>query len=231
MLQIWRVEQARSLIALFFWSLALAGIFYERVAWRFREWFGLSPENDVALITFILTIFVVVGIVIFGVAYDRIFRMWEFKSRIVTEKDIFRHGKMNDKEVPIYEELWFPLAKALNNIGEKHKLDPTVRTLERWVKNHEVISYADESPPDHGERAGEPAEHGGTPDTVPVPEKVTIVQNITEYYAAGKVDIKDSVVTKTTFGDPVSPSRQGKVQDQKDSPNDNDTEPVGGENS
>lgn len=145
MLQIWRVEQARSIITLFFWSLALAGIFYNKVAWRFKEWFGLSPEHDVVPITVILTFFIVIGIIAFGLAYDKLFRMWEFKSRISAEKDIFRLGKMNDKEVPIYEELWFPLVKALNNIEKEHKLDPTVKTLETWVKNHEVVFYDDKN--------------------------------------------------------------------------------------
>ncbi|HID72186.1 MAG TPA: hypothetical protein EYP29_05540 [Thermoplasmata archaeon] len=140
MLQIWRVEQARSLITLFFWSFALSGIFYDKVAWRFKS-IGLSPSKDVVLITLILTLFVVIGIVTFGFIYDRVLRMWEFKSRVITGKDIFRHGKMNDKEIKIYQELWYPLVKALNNIEKEGKLQSTLKTVERWVKNKEVIFY------------------------------------------------------------------------------------------
>jgi len=154
MLQIWRVEQARAIITLFFWSFALAGIFYGRVAPVFDDWFGLDPKNDVILITLILTLLTIVGIVIFGLLYDRVFRMWEFKSRVITAKDVFRHGRMNDKEIPIYEELWSPLVKALNNIAGEDRLNPTVQTLERWVKSHEVVSGKEAVPEEDGTPKG-----------------------------------------------------------------------------
>ena len=154
MLQIWRVEQARAIITLFFWSFALTGIFYDKVAWRFDEWFGLDPKDDVIIITLILTVLSITGIIIFGLLYDRVFRMWEFKSRVITAKDVFRHGRMNDKEIPIYEELWYPLVKALNNIAGEDRLNPTVKTLERWVAGQEVVSGSEEKTRETTELAG-----------------------------------------------------------------------------
>jgi hypothetical protein len=141
MLQLWRVEQARSIIALLFWSLALTGIFYERVAHNFNKCFGLDPEDDAMVITLALTIIVMVGIVLFGSIYDITFRMWEFKSKISGDKDIFRQGKMNDKEIAMYEDLWYPLTKAINNLDPEKKLDPTVQVMKRWLENHEVVAY------------------------------------------------------------------------------------------
>ncbi len=229
MLQIWRVEQARAIITLFFWSLALAGIFYDKVAWRFKDWFGLSPTQNVVEITIILTFFVILGIVAFGFIYDRVFRMWEFKSQIITEKDVFRHGKMNDKEIHIYHDLWDPLVCALQNIDEGETMDPAVKSMKRWLETHEVVYYDDGASALEGAKPGQLELHSYASSQTPssqeqvsgkagsqAPAKAgeaqaPIIQNIQKYYAGDKIDIKDSVISKSSIGE--TPADKPEVEE------------------
>ena len=132
MTQLWRYQQSQAFYSVIFWSLALAGIFYERSQYYFGKYLGLSdnPDEQVIFKMGILVILVFAVIVLFGFLYDIIFRLWEQQSDILSERNVYTHYKIQVNWLIIYKRLFLPLLRSSNTDGE---LDERIAFIERWT--------------------------------------------------------------------------------------------------
>ncbi len=131
MKHIWRFQQSQAFVSIIFWSLALAGIFYERSGYYFEKYLGLSSNQDeqVATKTFILMILVVLMVITFGFLYDTIFRLWEQQNIVNMERNVFAQYKLNVRELLYQTNIFIPILKSVNN----GKFDEQVTFMDRWV--------------------------------------------------------------------------------------------------
>lgn len=131
---IWRFQQSQSFISIIFWSLALAGIFYERSGFYFQKylgWAGLTDNQDeqVATKTFILMILVFLLVVLFGILYDSIFRLWEQQNIVNMERNVFAQYKMNVRDLLLQKNVHVPILKCVND----GRFDDEVLFMDRWI--------------------------------------------------------------------------------------------------
>ena len=132
MTHMWRFQQSQAFYSLIFWSLALAGIFYDRSGWYFERYFGLSadPNEQVATKMAVLMALVLLMVIVFGFFYDIIFRLWEQQSMITVERNVYSQYKVQVRYLLINRNFYIPLLKSLNKEGE---FDKEVEFLERWT--------------------------------------------------------------------------------------------------
>jgi hypothetical protein len=128
---IWRFQQSQAFVSIIFWSLALAGIFYERSSWYFNRYLGMSadPDQQVATKTLILMLLVVLLVVMFGFLYDTIFRLWEQQNIVNQERNVFSQYKINVRDLIMHRNLYIPILKSVNT-GE---FDEQVAFMNRWI--------------------------------------------------------------------------------------------------
>lgn len=128
---IWRFQQSQAFISIIFWSLALAGIFYDRSGFYFERYLGLSadPNEQVITKTLILMVVVFTGVIIFGILYDTIFRLWEQQSIITMERNVFAQYKLNVRELIYQRHIYVPILKGVND----GRFDGEIAFLERWT--------------------------------------------------------------------------------------------------
>lgn len=132
MTHLWRYQQSQAFYSVIFWSLALAGIFYERSQWYFGRYLPLSsnPDDQVAIKMGILMLLVFGMILIFGFLYDIIFRLWEQQSDILQERNVYTHYKIQVKWLLVYKKLFIPIMRAQNDDGQ---LDERIAFIDGWV--------------------------------------------------------------------------------------------------
>ena len=131
MKHIWRFQQSQAFVSIIFWSLALAGIFYERSGWYFENYLHMSanPDEQVASKTLILMLLVVLLVIIFGFLYDTIFRLWEQQNIVNMERNVFAQYKMNVRELLYQRNVFVPILKSVND----GRFDGEVRFMDRWI--------------------------------------------------------------------------------------------------
>lgn len=127
----WRFQQSQAFVSIIFWSLALAGIFYDRSGWYFENYLGLSgdPNEQVGTKMLILMVMVVCMVVIFGFMYDTILRLWEQQNIVGMERNIFAQFKINVRELVFLRNLYIPILKSVND----GRFDDQVAFMDRWT--------------------------------------------------------------------------------------------------
>ena len=131
MKHLWRFQQSQAFVSMIFWSLALAGIFYERTGWYFEHYLGLSADPNKQVVTkmAILMVLVLFMVLVFGFLYDTILRLWEQQNIVGMERNIFAQYKFNVKELLMMKNLYLPILKSVN----KGEFDENIAFMERWV--------------------------------------------------------------------------------------------------
>jgi len=131
MKHIWRFQQSQAFVSIIFWSLALAGIFYERSGYYFEKYTPLSGDQNEQVGTkmLILMAMVVLLVVIFGFLYDTILRLWEQQNIVGMERNVFAQYKMNVRDLLLQKHIYIPILKSVND----GKFDSDVAFMDRWT--------------------------------------------------------------------------------------------------
>lgn len=139
---IWRISQTGPLLSLFFWSTALAGIFWPILGQR-------SPPGPMwSLVTGVLGVgedratLVGIAILFFGFAafilligflYDRVFKLWREQMDVTYDRNPYVDDMLFRKEILQWEQYYLPLAKAVYKVSPDPDLKRAIERVESWI--------------------------------------------------------------------------------------------------
>ncbi|UCD93176.1 MAG: hypothetical protein JSV43_04575 [Methanobacteriota archaeon] len=132
MTYIWRIQQSQMLISILFWSLTLTGVFYQYVRewWLFTEIFRIPPEN-VGLGMTVLFILVIVFIVLIGVVYDRVFRLWQEQSIVAVERNPYSRFLLMPKEILLWKRCQMRILREVAKDDPEAQRD--IEFMDKWM--------------------------------------------------------------------------------------------------
>lgn len=107
MKHVWRFQQIGGLISVILLCLNLAIPLYGYTHWRFEQ-LGIPKELDwlIILIIFLMAFSITL---IFGFAYDRVFKLWRDKEIVMVERNPFRKGRIKPTELIDWQYMYIPL--------------------------------------------------------------------------------------------------------------------------
>lgn len=129
MTYIWRIQQSQMIISIGFWSLTLTGIFYQYFAPLFDVYLGV-PQENVFLGMLLLLFIVLVGVIIIGFAYDRIFRLWQESSIVNVERNPYSRLLMMPKEILLWKRCQLRILKEVSKDDPEAQKD--IEFMDRW---------------------------------------------------------------------------------------------------
>lgn len=145
---VWRISQTGPLLSLFFWSTALAGIFWPIVGrseppkgplWVFvTEILGV-PADRATLVGLLLLFVSFAGFIfLVGFFYDRVLKLWREQMEVIYERNPYVEDLMFTKEVRQFEQYYLPLAKALYRVSPDPDLKLAIERVERWIATRRI---------------------------------------------------------------------------------------------
>ena len=118
------------LISILFWSLTLTGVFYQYIAPLFEDFFGISPENVFG--GMLLLFFMVLGcVVLIGVAYDRVFKLWQESSIVNVERNPYSRFLLTPKEILLWKRCEIRILKEVAKDDPEVKKD--IEFMDKWM--------------------------------------------------------------------------------------------------
>ncbi len=130
MTYIWRIQQSQMLISILFWSLTLTGVFYQYIAPLFDHYLGISQQNVLGgmLLLFFLVLF---GVVVIGVAYDRVFRLWQESSVVAVERNPYSRFLLMPKEILLWKRCQLRILKEVAKDDPETMKD--IEFMDKWM--------------------------------------------------------------------------------------------------
>ena len=101
MRQFWRVQQSQMIISMIFWATTLTLLIFARIEHRWDatdEWNGL-PISYVVMITLFAA--VLIGVLVVGWLYDRIFELWKEHQNVGIERNPFATYQLTPRDAMI----------------------------------------------------------------------------------------------------------------------------------
>ena len=145
---IWRVGQTGAILSLFFWSTALAGIFWPIVGITGGNQLGPLgsflvsigvPLDRVTVVGLLLLFFLFASfILVIGWLYDRVFKLWREQMYIATDRNPFADDHLLRKEVQLFRQFYLPLARAVYKVSPDPELKEAIRRAEDWVATGKI---------------------------------------------------------------------------------------------
>jgi len=132
MLMIWRFQQVYGILAILLWALLLTISAYDKyVQPVFQTYLGIMP-NQVALGLTVCFLLVMVFLLLLGVIYDRILRLWVEQSIVNVERNPYLKYKLSARDLIMLETTMLPILKELAKRDQdaQKKLD----RVEKWIK-------------------------------------------------------------------------------------------------
>ena len=138
---VWRISQTGPILSLFFWSAALAGIFWPIIGkvpdgplWVFLTDVLRIPGTRATVVGILFLFFVFAAfIMLIGYLYDRVFMLWREQMHIAMDRNPYADHDMLRKEVLMWEQYYLPLARAVYKISPDPDLREAIDRVERWV--------------------------------------------------------------------------------------------------
>ena len=141
---VWRVSQTGPLLSLFFWSIGLAGIFWPIVGatatgatgplWDFLvDVLGVPPDRVTFVGLAILFLLFASFIIIVGILYDRVLKLWREQMDVAIERNPYADDKLYRKERMQWDQFYLPLARAVHRISPDPELKEAIVRVEDWV--------------------------------------------------------------------------------------------------
>jgi len=138
---IWRITQTGPILSLFFWSTALAGIFWPILGstsppgplYQFLRWAGVSAERSTVVGLLLLFLIFAVTILFIGFVYDRVFKLWREQTVIAMDRNPYADDLLLRKEILSWRLYYLPLAKALYKVSPDPELKKTIDRVETWI--------------------------------------------------------------------------------------------------
>jgi len=145
---VWRITQTGPILSLFFWSAALAGIFWPIIGrsepppgpfWRFlTETLGIPAENA-TMVGLLLLFLLFAGFILFiGFVYDRVLKLWREQMEVIYERNPFTEDRLFRKEQFQFERFYLPLARAVYKVSPDPDLKEAIREVEDWVATGKI---------------------------------------------------------------------------------------------
>lgn len=124
---LWRIQASQTVIGMIFWPLTITGIFYPYIRERSNNYgFGQNAVFQGMMITFLI---IVMGIVIFGLLFDKL-RFWKEQNIVAVERNPYNSYKLSPKD--IYNlRAWLLAVKANPDIGPETKKQ--IDFYETWI--------------------------------------------------------------------------------------------------
>ena len=143
---VWRITQTGPLLSLFFWSTALAGIFWPIVGsgnppgplYSLLIWLGIPAERITIVGLLVLFLLFAAFILVVGFLYDRRFKLWREQMEIAVDRNPYADDRLIRKEQLMYEKFYLPLARAVYRISSDSELKEAIAAAEDWVKTGRI---------------------------------------------------------------------------------------------
>ncbi len=147
---VWRITQTGPILSLFFWSTALAGIFWPILGsppagaipagplWAFLRWAGVSADRVTIVGLLLLFLTFSLFILLIGFVYDKVFKLWREQVYIATDRNPYADDMLFRKEVLQWRQFYLPLARAMYKISPEPELKEAIRRVEDWVATGQI---------------------------------------------------------------------------------------------
>ncbi len=148
MTMVWRISQTGPILSIFFWSAALAGIFWPIVGrsdppqgplFSFLTRTAGIPAERVTIVGLTLLFLVFAGIILaIGFLYDRVLKLWREQMDVIYERNPYAHDTLFRKERLQWEQYYLPLARAVSRLAKDPELEEAVGRVEAWVATGKI---------------------------------------------------------------------------------------------
>lgn len=143
---VWRISQTGPILSIFFWSTALAGIFWPILGrspdgplWiLITDTLNIAPER--ATIVGLLLLFLLFAAIILtiGFVYDRVLKLWREQMDVAYERNPYMEERMFVKEKAQFDQFWLPLARTVYKVSPDEELKEAIGRAEDWVATGRV---------------------------------------------------------------------------------------------
>ena len=143
---VWRISQTGPLLSLFFWSTALAGIFWPIVGssnppgplYSLLIWLGIPVERVTIVGLLVLFLLFAAFILVVGFLYDRTYKLWREQMEIAVDRNPYADDRLLHKEQLQFAQFYLPLARALYRVSPDPELKEAIAAAEDWVKTGRI---------------------------------------------------------------------------------------------
>lgn len=141
---VWRISQTGPILSLFFWSTALAGIFWPIVGITGGNQLGplgtflrsLGVPLDRITFVGLVTLFLLFAalILFIGWMYDRVLKLWREQMDVTYDRNPYADDRLFRKEILQWQQYYLPLARAIYKVAPDPELKESIARVEVWVK-------------------------------------------------------------------------------------------------
>jgi hypothetical protein len=143
---VWRITQTGPILSLFFWSTALAGIFWPILGssnppgplYSFLISIGVPAERTTVVGLVLLFLVFAAFILTIGFLYDRKFKLWREQMEIAVDRNPFADDQLYRKEQMMWGQYYLPLARAVYRVSPDPELKEAIAAAEDWVKTGRI---------------------------------------------------------------------------------------------
>ncbi len=108
----------------------MTGVFYQYVAPIFDSVLGISQED--VLIGMLLLLFMVLScVVLVGVFYDRVFKLWQESSMVSVERNPYSRFLLMPKEIILWKRCQLRILKEVAKDDPEAMKD--IKFMDRWM--------------------------------------------------------------------------------------------------
>jgi len=132
MVQLWRIQQSQAIIAIFFWGLTLAGVYYKEYFHPQLVRIGLLREQDLFLGTILLSLAIIATFLLAGLVYDRTLKLWREQTDVIVERNPYSKERLMPKEVMFWKRGTVSILKELAKNDSELKKD--IEFMEKWIE-------------------------------------------------------------------------------------------------
>ncbi len=143
---VWRITQTGPILSIFFWSTALAGIFWPILGstnppgplFTFLRGLGIAADRVTVVGIALLFVLSAFFILLVGFLYDRVFRLWRESMDVAVDRNPYAEEILFRKEVVQWEQYYLPLARAMYRVSPDPELKAAIEHVEAWVASGKV---------------------------------------------------------------------------------------------
>lgn len=127
----YRVQQSQALVSPFFWAATLTGVFFPILnTYLIRN--GIVGQSQVGLTLVILFAAIFSFILLMGVVYDTVFKLWKEQQIVAVRRNPYSREKLMAKEIVLWRRLHVRTLQALNSGDPQVRRD--MEFMERWIE-------------------------------------------------------------------------------------------------
>jgi len=145
---VWRISQTGPILSLFFWSTALAGIFWPIVGITGGNQLGPLgsllrslgvPLDRVTVVGLVILFLLFAAFILFiGWMYDRVLKLWREQMDVTYDRNPYVDDRLFRKEIMQWEQYYLPLAKAVSKVSPDPELKEAIARVEDWVRSGKI---------------------------------------------------------------------------------------------